>query len=168
MTLEGRTTAERRNRILFLTVLCVILCGWFAYDGWYKYPGMNQAKQAAGYKDLPYSQSEVLRQKAIAVGLGVVSLVALAYLVHVMRQRFVLDESGLRMGRRHVSWDHMQQLLTDQYPKRGWVDLVLADSRKVRLDSYKIDQFDQIVEHICARKGFSSPLPPSQEDQPAA
>jgi hypothetical protein len=161
MTLQTGTTAQRRNRILFLTVLCVIFCGWFAYDGWYKYPRENEAKRAN--KTLPYSQSSILLQKSIAVGLGAVSLAALAFLVHVMRQRFVLDDSGLTMGRRHVPWDQMQALRTDQYPKRGWVDLVLSDTRKVRLDSYKIDQFDQIVEQICARKGFASPFPPAQD-----
>ncbi len=166
MKIECGTTSQRRTRIIVATVVCAGMGGWFAYDGWLKYPAQNQAKIDAGYKTVPHSDSSIMLQRILAVAVGCLTGVAALNLLRVTRQRFVLDDDGLTTGSRQIPWDHIRQLKADRYSDRGWVDLLLTDGRKFRLDSYKIDLFDEMLQQICTRKNFTSPLPPPEPQPP--
>ena len=60
----------------------------------------------------------------------------------------VLDDSGLRYNGRHVPWEAMTGLRTDDYTRKGWVYLEYTAggvTRSLRLDSYHVEKFDEIV-----------------------
>lgn len=108
-----------------------------------------------------HSEMDITGQKVLAGVLFLGALATLIHLVRVLTSRVVLDEAGLRIGGRTIAWDAMTRLDTDTYQRKGWLDLVYQqDGREasVRLDSYHIDRFTEIVIAICARKGFPSPL----------
>lgn len=108
-------------------------------------------------------ESSIMVQKVLAGILAVIGLAMLGLLATVLLGRLVLDGTGLRKGRRFVSWDQMRALRGDDYREKGWVTLVYDDSgqeKTMRLDSYHIDRFRDVIEAICERKQLDSPLPP--------
>ncbi len=106
------------------------------------------------------SETNIRNQKGLAILLLLVTLFTAYKFVQVMRTRAVVDDDGLRLNRARVAWDVMTALRTDEYQDRGWLDLEYQSSnggQALRLDSYHIDRFREIVEAICERKGFASP-----------
>lgn len=111
------------------------------------------------------SESDIRLQKILAAGLGIASLVMAVYYVRINTMRTVLDDSGLRSKGRRVSWEQITELDTSDYDRKGWLDVIYrdnGDTDTLRLDSYHIKQFDEIVTTICERKGFACPIRPKQ------
>lgn len=107
------------------------------------------------------SESDIYLQKALGLILGVVALVVGIYYIRINTMRTVLDDNGLTVKGRHVPWDRMSELDASDYERKGWLDVVYDDGgrrKTVRLDSYHIARFDEIVNAICERKGFASPI----------
>lgn len=107
------------------------------------------------------SESDIHFQKVLGLILGVVSLFVGAYYVRINTWKTVVDDSGLTSKGRHVAWDDITGLDTSDYDRKGWLDVVYGrngDSATLRLDSYHISRFDEIVNTICERKGLDSPI----------
>lgn len=116
------------------------------------------------------SESDVANQKRIAYFTGICAILALIHLARVLKNKTILDDQGLRVGGKLIGWDAMKSLDSADYARKGWLHLVYdvnGQSAQARLDSYDIDLFDEIVSEICRRKGFTSPLPPPEADQPS-
>jgi len=158
MRIECGTTRQRRNRIILVIIVCGVFAAWFAYDGWYKYPREQAEERVA------HSNSSIYLQKVLAVGMGIATLVGVIHLVRVSRQRFALNEEGLHLAGRAIGWEQMQGF--EHYDRRGWVDLTLADGGKVRLDNYKIELCDEMIDQICTRRNLPNPLPAPEADPP--
>lgn len=120
--------------------------------------------------------TDILLQKALAIGLAVVSIGVLVLLVGVFTTRAVLDDSGLTYRRKGVvRWEDMQALDSERFAAKGWVDLVYVkegEQRRLRLDEYHLAKFDEIIDALCAKKGFINPLPlvrkPASDGSPSA
>jgi len=106
------------------------------------------------------TEGDILWQKRFAVGLAMVTVILLVKFIRTTTSRTVLDDTGLTMGSRRVAWDEMTGLSVDEYREKGWVDLEYNQAgvaRTLRLDSYHLNLFDEIVGAICEKKGFSLP-----------
>jgi hypothetical protein len=78
-----------------------------------------------------------------------------------MRTRVVLDDNGLSYNRLHIPWEAMTGLRAKDYSRKYWVDLEYTAgdvTRSLRLDSFHIQQFNEVLAAICERKGFPSPV----------
>jgi len=103
------------------------------------------------------SESDIRNQKVLALVLAVIGLVVLVHFVRIVRARIVLDEAGLTIGGRTIGWDAMESLDTGKLKEKGWVTLSYRQNTGqeiIRLDSYALDRFDDILATICTRKGF--------------
>lgn len=158
MRIECGTTRQRRNRIILVIVVCGVFAAWFAYDGWHKYP-LEQAERRVDHSD-----SSIYLQKVLAVGMGIATLVGLVHVVRVSRQRFALDDEGLHLPGQTIGWEQMEGF--ENYDRRGWVDLVVAGGGKVRLDNYKIERCDEMIDEICTRRNLPNPLPAPEAAPP--
>lgn len=120
-------------------------------------------------RSTPESAASIATQKGLAVGLAVAAVGLGFFLARVARTRLVLDEAGLAYNQRPViPWDAMRSLDTSRFNRKGQVDLIYDDGgaeRRLRLDEYHLARFEEIVDELCARKGFANPLPePSVEE----
>lgn len=107
------------------------------------------------------TEGDIAWQKRLAVLLLFVALWVAAKLYSVIRTRATLDDTGLTMNGKHIAWEAMTALKNDKYELKGWLDLVYevnGTSGELRLDSYHIARFSEIVQAICERKEFTSPL----------
>jgi len=243
MTIESGTTKDRRNRIVIFLAMCIFFAGWFAKDGFQKYPAKNlkwarqslqRVENLPEPKDLKInpkvrkealdqikpgmrlaevttllgeptfqegqdycyigrasygwfkivadnvirveevkentepSESDIRNQKYFALIMAIAFLLTLGHLMRIMRARFVLDETGLAIGGKTITWEDMTHLATEDFERKGWLDLKYkagGAELAVRLDSYCIDRFADIVNAICEKKGFTSPIRSPEEKE---
>lgn len=109
---------------------------------------------------LQHTATDIRWQKNFAYGLAVLSAAALFYVIRVRMARARLDDSGLSLnGGPVITWDSMKRLDTERFRAKGWVDLYHGDPEEpTRIDEYHFKVFDEIIEAVCARKGFENPL----------
>lgn len=109
------------------------------------------------------NETDLLTQRLIAALLGAGGLIALLRMLMFRSRRYTLDDRGLSgLSPQPIGWDQMTRLNGDQVDEKGWVDLHYTESgqpRSVRLDSYEIAAFGEIIDGICEKKGFENPLP---------
>jgi hypothetical protein len=109
------------------------------------------------------SAYDLLFQKMLAIGLGVVAVYLIWFVLKVRRTRLVLDESGMvYRDKGPIRWEDMKSLDHARFARKGFVDLVYNDhgtERSLRLDEYHIAAFEDVIDALCARKGFENPFP---------
>lgn len=114
------------------------------------------------------SETSIQWQLYLAVVLAVVSVYLLWFVSGVFRTHLVLDDSGLTLnGRDPIAWDAMKRLDISRFADKGWVDLHYDENgaeSKLRLDEYHLAKFDDVIDEICARKGFENPLPVEESE----
>ena len=131
-----------------------------------------------------HSESDILVQKVLALILMHLGFIVIAKFVGALRMRIVVDDTGLAINRKRVAFDAMRGLRIDAYRDKGWVFLDYEKNdavRSIKLDSYDITRFDELVGAICERTGFAPPTaspaepsdgepisPPSPGDDPDA
>jgi hypothetical protein len=147
---------------------------WFVGPGAYakvQVDGDRVLGTPAIFKATEPAESDIFTQKLLAGALLIVTVFVGAKLLQIVRTHVVLDEAGLIFNGRHVAFNDMTALDTGEYADKGWVELEYRQSEKqdgIRLDSYHIDRFREIVLAICERKGFTPPRFASKPDAPAA
>ena len=144
---------------------------WESANAWY-YFGPTYRVQVTLVGELPLTlagratektDTDIFWQRVLGVALAAGALALLIVLVRVVRTHLVLDDSGLAFrGRRPIRWEDMKALRADEFSRKGWIDLVCADNgaeRRLRLDEYHLARFSEVIDAICAKKGFANPLP---------
>ena len=118
----------------------------------------------------PHTATDIRWQKNFAYGLFVLAGAALIYVIRVRMARARLDDAGLTLGGGPtVAWDSMKRLDTERFRKKGWVDLVHGEPEETtRIDEYHYAKFNEIIEAICARKGFENPVTRPPDEEPEA
>jgi hypothetical protein len=120
--------------------------------------------------------ADLATQKFLGALAGLAAIVALTFLVRAAGTRVVLDDAGLTTPRTgQIRFEQMKSLDTERYKKKGWVTLHYdagGEEAEVRLDSYHVARFDEIISELCQRTGFESPLEQkevqtAEEDKPA-
>ncbi len=119
---------------------------------------------SAAWEQVPsdYRHESVVLQKIFAGVCGVLGVIALGWLIKVWRTHVVVDDDGLTYDRLVVPWDAVDDLDSSRYHAKGLLALVYASEkgeRRLMLDSYKVDAFDEVVDAICQRKDFPNPIP---------
>ena len=113
------------------------------------------------------SETDILLQKIIGFFLMVLAARFLFKYYRLLTLRIVVDDSGLNISGRQIGWDEMVALRTEKWDRKGWVDLEYGSggsTRLMRLDSFHIEKFDDILAALCERKGFESPVKPDADD----
>jgi hypothetical protein len=140
--------------------------GWYYFGPVYRVtlpldlggPAMKAAGQRGqrGVYDLVF-------QKFLAIGLGGFALFMAWFVMRIRRTRVVLDEGGLTSrDKGPIRWEDMKALDISRFARKGCVDLVYNDNgteRSLRLNEYHVAAFEDVIDALCARKGFENPLP---------
>jgi hypothetical protein len=125
--------------------------------------------QKAVDRDTARSHFSIWLQKALAVGLGVCTFFLIWFVMRVRKTHVVLDDGGLSYNSiGPIAWDDMQALDITQFAPKGYVELIYKEhgaQRRLRLDEYHLALFDDIIDALCAKKGFENPLPVKDSPQ---
>jgi hypothetical protein len=109
-----------------------------------------------------YRYESIQQQKFFAISCVVLGSVGVVWLIKIWRTRVIVDERGLTYDRLAIPWDAMVDLDSSEYHEKGWVRLIYASGakqRRIKLDSFKIGAYDDVIDAICEKKGFANPIP---------
>jgi hypothetical protein len=126
-------------------------------------PNVGKAISAV-WEETPadYRYESIQQQKFFAAACTGAGLIALVWLIKVWRTRVIVDDDSLTYGRRTIPWDAMIDLDSSVYHAKGWLTLIYQagkTERRIKLDSYKIEAYDDVIDAICQTKGFANPIP---------
>lgn len=131
----------------------------------------GEITKAEFLKGPKHTEADLLAQKVMGIGVGLVGLIMFAHWLRVILTRAELNDEGLQLrGRPFVPFSAMKAFHAADFRKKGWMDLeyeVGGASRTVRLDDYVIKKFNPILDEICARTGLPDPRPAPAEQEPA-
>lgn len=103
------------------------------------------------------SQAEIRLQYYWAIIPAIPGLYFLWRLYRAVALRAVVDETGLVYAGRRIPFDQMVALR--DYNPKGWIDLYYQAGgvqKRLRLDNEKVARFDEIVDALCAARGFKN------------
>jgi hypothetical protein len=115
------------------------------------------------------SDDEIEVQKCLGAGCILLGLYFVYRVYRAATLHVTLDESEMVYGGQRIPTSAMKRLV--DYSPKGWVDLYYdagAGERKLRLDNQKVEKFDEIIETLCAIKGFPDPRGGASSDEPSA
>ncbi|MCC7290618.1 MAG: hypothetical protein IT449_00990 [Phycisphaerales bacterium] len=122
---------------------------------------------------------DVYLQRWIGFALVAVMSGCVVLFVRVLLTRAVVDAGGLSIrGHRHIAYDEILSLVTDQWTPDGTIDLEVRHHGKpflLRLDSYTYGGLPELVVRVCEHKGWAVPpamrpagsSPPAPLDHPS-
>lgn len=116
------------------------------------------------WKKWEHEKGEIDQQFYWGIGSGVIGLWLAYRTFKAATLRVVIDESGMTYGSKRIPFSAMTRLA--EYKKKGLCSLYYNDAngqeRRLRLDSYKVAKFEEIIDALVAAKGFSNPRPPEE------
>ena len=178
---EARAHRRRIRDSVIAIVALAFFGGWFLLDGTVWYPAENRAAEQANERGrtenpdfvpepLPNSESEIFWQKVLAGVCGLVAAAIVPFVIRARRHRIVVDGNGLHIDRQApIVFSSMTAFHTDRWDEKGWVDLEYEQggrTRRVRLDSFRIEPFEPIVEAIAQQTDLIPPGPRRGPDTP--
>lgn len=143
--------------------------------------GDKVARNGSTWRDGDHNDVDLLLQKIIGGGVGVLGLLMLWQFIRVVTTRIELSEAGLKVnsqggtrfgGSPLVPFEAMTALDSRDFKKKGWVEIEykLADGTAgtVSLNDYVHKAFSRVVTEICRRRGFENPLQTEDQAEPVA
>ena len=172
-------TYYRVTRYLFCLVL-LGMGGWFAYDGFVKYPRHNElhllhVRDPVKYpQDYPtHKETSIRLQKQLAVALPVAAIAMLAWTLYNSRGAYRLAGDGLSVpGHGEVPLSAITQIDKSLWDRKGiaYISYELPTGKKGRL---KLDDFvydrpptDRILETVEAKLGVAEGAAPGTSGTP--
>ncbi|MCP4246384.1 MAG: hypothetical protein GY778_04975 [bacterium] len=135
------------------------------------------AATKAGWRNAPKNESDLFIQIVIGSVVGILGLLMLFQLLRVLNTRVELTDAGLYTnsqgglrfgGSPLVPVDSITGLGTEDFKKKGWVDVVykLDDGAEgsFGLNDYVHKAFPQIIGEICTRRGFENPIEAEKQE----
>jgi hypothetical protein len=106
--------------------------------------------------------SAILTQKVMGVVCLLLGGVLAVRFLRMALLKTVLTDEGLSLnGIGPITWEEMVELDNSEYQRKAWVYLQHTHAGmppRAKLDSYRINQFREIIGEICDRKGFQRPF----------
>ncbi len=143
---------------------------WVGRTGWVRFalagtkvvfdPSHDEADEI--WINAKHTENDLMVQLLLGSLTGALMLWAGYLLVSAARTRVVLNDQGLMAnGRGPIEYARMRSLDTSEYARKGRVTLRFEEAGKdaaLRLDSYHVARFREIVTEICNRRGFPMPF----------
>lgn len=142
---------------------------YFGPAGYLEIKLLGQLVKSFKYKPVNKHQvDDIVHQKWIAGILLCIGLYALYRVLRLATLRTVLNDDGLTINhRKPIPWDAMRELDDSEYARKAWVYLRYTQADRpgrIKLDSYRIHTFREMISELCSRKGFAVPFLDRKEE----
>jgi hypothetical protein len=131
--------------------------------------GLAEISDKVTWRPWYKSEDDVEAQKYFGVLCTIVGLYFAYRAFRAGTLHVTLDDTEMNYGGRRIPTSAMKRLV--DYSPKGWVDLyydIGTGDRKLRLDNQKVAKFDEIIETLCAIKGFPDPRREVETDEQSA
>ena len=172
---------EFRVRWAVVGMLAIAMGGWFAYDGWVKYPAETaryraidaQLRDAEARNDEPairelraergelkeHSASDIAIQRGLAVGAPLLGVALLAHMLYHSRGAYRLTDAALHVpGQPPIPRSTVRSIDLARWARKG-VAVVTHDRGRATLDEWHHAHRPtrEIVRRLCAQLGTPYP-----------
>lgn len=145
-----------RNARYLIAFMCVAAGGWFAYDGWVKYPEHNRKVDAGEIRETKHSDTDIRLQRILAMGLPPVGIFVLGWTLYRSRGVYRLAGDTLHVpGHPPIPLDDIQEMDMDKWDKKGiayakYQTASMTAPAEATLDDFIYERAptDKIVERI--------------------
>lgn len=183
-----------RNTRYALLVMFLVMGGWFALDGWKRWPEENarvrdlkiQQQAAEEQKDQAelgrvnaelknykeHSDWDLLFQKILAIGLPIIGITLLVRALHNSRGEYRLSGTKLSApGHPTIDLNEIEEVDNNLWDRKGiaWIKYKTADGQtgEMRLDDFLYDRppTDAIYERVAKHMGLDEEEDEDEEDE---
>jgi hypothetical protein len=141
-------------------------------DGQFVYQGEQRFKEKVkAEENRQHGEGSIRAQQNWSIGLGIIIIIAILQFIRIVRTKVVVDDEGLTYNSKRIPWDAMVELDASRYHSKGWVELEFTagdETDSLRIDSYKVQKFREVVGAIVERKGFADPFESAEPGDEAA
>jgi hypothetical protein len=146
-----------RGKRLLLAVGMIVFGGWFAYDGWVKWPRENEEARSRGDLRPVHSDLDLMIQKTLAIALPPLGLLWIARILYTSRGTYRLRDGQLSIpGHPEMPIEAITQINLERWDRKGIA--VVDYSHAGQTGRFKLDDFiyerkptDEILDQIKAR-----------------
>jgi len=151
MAIEAPLSKFKRNNVKIYIVVCLVLAGWFAYDGYISESFQSEHTNEAGQPDGVL----VLNQKAPLVLVGGAVLLAF-YLYAIRGRKLVADEDKLIVaGKETILYDTIEKIDKTHFADKGFFTIVYKQGEGAeverRLSDRQYDNLEPVLDHLVAK-----------------
>ena len=151
MAIEAPLSKYKRNNLKIYIVVCLVLAGWFAYDGFINATFIGEHTNEQGNADgvLVFNQKSPPAFVGVAVLLG-------AYLYAIRGRKLLADEHELIVaGKERIPYGQIEKIDKTYFADKGFFTIVYqrdpGAETKRRLSDRDYDNLEAILEHLVAK-----------------
>jgi len=151
MAIEAPLSKHKRNNLKIYIVVCLILAGWFAYDGYISRSFISEHTNEEGNPDgvLVFNQKVPPAFVAAAVLLG-------AYLYAIRERKLLADDNELVVaGKERIPYGQIEMIDKTYFAEKGFFTIVYkrdnGTETKRRLNDRDYDNLEPILDHLVAK-----------------
>lgn len=151
MAIEAPLSKHKRNNLKIYIVVCLILAGWFAYDGYISQSFISEHTSEEGNP----SAVLVINQKAPLAFVGVAVL--LGGFLYAIRGRKLLAEDNelIVAGKERIPYGQIEMIDKTYFADKGFFTIVYkrdnGTETKRRLNERDYDNLEPILDHLVAK-----------------
>jgi len=151
MAIEAPISKYKKNNLVIYIILCIVVAGWFAYDG---YINKDFIEEHTNEDGTPNS-TLVFNQKSPPFFILAAVLFAV-YLYFVKDKKLIADENELIFSEKEkISYDSIQKIDKTHFDKKGFFVITYKDEHGKEIDKKISDrQYDNlpaVLDHLVAK-----------------
>ncbi len=130
MAIEAPISKFKKNNILIYTVVCIILAGWFGYDGYINKKFMKEHTDESGKADstLIFNQKSPPFFIAAAVMFGI-------YFTMIRSKKLIADENELIIcDNKRIPYDSIEKINKTWFESKGYFVITYKDKNGKETD----------------------------------
>lgn len=165
MAVEACGSKSGRSTNLIITVACLALAGWFAYDGWFGDYKQKELDKNNGQR----TPNLIFNQFVGPIGLGVFALFCFYLAMNSSSHRLVADEKELRIDdKKTIAYDTIRHIDQRKFAKEGVFGLgYLEDGKEkeIKFSTRKYDHLSAILDELVNQTGAKPEKPEATTGQ---
>ena len=151
MAIEAPISKYKKNNLVIYIILCIVVAGWFAYDG---YINKDFIEEHTNEDGTPNS-TLVFNQKSPPFFILAAVLFAV-YLYFVKDKKLIADEKELILSEKEkIPYDSIQKIDKTHFDKKGFFVITYKDEHGKEIDKKISDrQYDNlpaVLDHLVAK-----------------
>lgn len=151
MVIEAPLSKFKRNNVKIYIVICLVLAGWFAYDGYLNKGFIDKHTDERGTADFDLVINRMAPPFLVAA-----ALLLGAYAYVVKDRKLVADGSELVVaGKRRIPYDAIEKIDKTHLKEKGFFTIVYKDENgrelRQKLSARSYDNLEPILDHLVAK-----------------
>ncbi len=150
MAIEAPLSKYKKNNLKLYITLCIILAGWFAYDGYYNETFIKKHTDSSGKPEstLTFNRKSPPYLIAVAALLGV-------YMFVIRNKKLIADETTLTAGTLEIPYASIEKIDKTHFDSNGYFIITYKNQQGIpatlKLSDRTYDNLPPILDALIAK-----------------